>query len=47
MVFEICRQLKASSRYWWIPVVMVSDRSGVEEGIEAFKSGADDYITAL
>jgi two-component system, OmpR family, alkaline phosphatase synthesis response regulator PhoP len=44
--FEICKQLKASSRYWWIPIVMLSERSELEDRIEAFNSGAYDYITA-
>jgi len=43
--FEICRQLKASSRYWWIPVVMLSERCEVTDKVKAFEAGADDYIT--
>jgi two-component system alkaline phosphatase synthesis response regulator PhoP len=44
--FEICRQLKASSRYWWIPVMMLGDRGEVKDRVKAFESGADDYVTA-
>ena len=44
--FEICRQLKASSRYWWIPVMMLGDRSELKDRVKAFESGADDYVTA-
>lgn len=44
--FNICRQIKASSRYWWMPVVMLSKRGGLKNRVEAFESGADDYITA-
>lgn len=43
--FEICRQLKDSPRYWWIPIMMLSERNKTEDGIKAFDSGADDYIT--
>jgi len=43
--FEICRQLKASSRYCWIPVVMLSERCEVTDKVKAFEAGADDYIT--
>lgn len=43
--FEICRQLKASPRYWWIPVIMLSERAEVKDRVEAFESGADDYVT--
>jgi two-component system, OmpR family, alkaline phosphatase synthesis response regulator PhoP len=42
--FKICRQLKASSKYCWIPVVMLSEKGEVEDRIEAFESGADDYV---
>ncbi|MGB9928204.1 MAG: response regulator transcription factor [Methanosarcina sp.] len=43
--FEICKQLKSSSRYWWIPVVMLSEKGGAQNRIEAFESGADDYFS--
>ena len=43
--FEICRQLKASPRYWWVPVMMLSERDKAEDSVKAFKSGADDYIS--
>lgn len=44
--FEICRQLKASPRCWWIPVMMLSERNKAEESVKALKSGADDYFAA-
>jgi len=44
--FEICRQLKASPKCWWIPIMMLSEKHKVEDSIKAFKSGADDYIAA-
>lgn len=44
--FEICRQLKTSPKYWWIPIMMLSEKNKAEDSIRAFKSGADDYITA-
>lgn len=44
--FEICRELKASPRCCWIPVMMLSERNKAEESVKAFNSGADDYITA-
>jgi len=42
--FEMCKQLKASFRYWWIPVVILSERGGDKNRVEAFESGADDYV---
>ncbi|HHV23470.1 MAG: response regulator [Methanosarcina sp.] len=43
--FKICKQLRASPRYWWIPVMMLSERKEVKNRVEAFESGADDYVT--
>jgi len=43
--FEICKQLKANSRYRWIPVVMLSERGEAKDRVKAFESGADDYVT--
>ncbi|MGB9131390.1 MAG: response regulator [Methanosarcina sp.] len=43
--FEICKQLKTSFRYWWIPVMMLSERGEDKNKVEAFESGADDYVT--
>ena len=43
--FKICKQLRTSSRYWWIPVMVLSERGEVENRIKAFESGVDDYVT--
>ena len=43
--FKICKQLRTSSKYWWIPVMVLSERGGVKNRVEAFESGVDDYIT--
>ncbi|MGB9939499.1 response regulator transcription factor [Methanosarcina sp.] len=43
--FKICKQLRTSSRYWWIPVMVLSDRGGVKNRVKAFESGVDDYVT--
>lgn len=43
--FEMCKQLKASFRYWWIPIMILSERGGDKNKVEAFESGADDYVT--
>jgi len=42
---KICKQLRTSSRYWWIPVMVLSERGGVKNRVEAFDSGVDDYVT--
>lgn len=44
--FEICRQLKTSPKYWWVPIMVLSEKNKAEDSIKAFKSGADDYVAA-
>ncbi|WP_269848531.1 response regulator [Methanosarcina horonobensis] len=44
--FEICRQLRANPKYRWVPVMMLGEKNEAEDSIKAYKSGADDYITA-
>jgi PleD family two-component response regulator len=44
--FQICRELRASSNYCWIPIIMLSERGDMKSRIEAMESGADDYVTA-
>lgn len=44
--FEICRQLKVSSKYSWVPLVMFSEKGEAKSRVKAFESGVDDYITA-
>jgi DNA-binding response OmpR family regulator len=44
--FKICKQLKTSSKYWWIPVLVLSEKGEVKNRVEAFESGVDDYVTA-
>jgi DNA-binding response OmpR family regulator len=43
--FKICKQLRNSSRYWWIPIMVLSERSEVKNRVEAFESGVDDFVT--
>jgi two-component system alkaline phosphatase synthesis response regulator PhoP len=43
--FKICKQLRTSSRYWWIPVMVLSEKGEVKNRVEAFESGVDDYVT--
>lgn len=43
--FKICKQLKASSKCWWIPVMVLSEKGEVKNRVEAFESGVDDYVT--
>ncbi len=41
---EACRRLKASSRTRFIPVVMLTALSAVDDKVAAFDAGADDFL---
>lgn len=43
--FEICIQLKASSRYRWMPIVILGETGEAKDRVRAFESEADDYVT--
>jgi two-component system, OmpR family, response regulator len=40
--FEVCRRLRAARV--WVPVLMVTARSAVEDRIRGLDTGADDYL---
>lgn len=43
--YELCKKLKASEKTNEIPVLFISALTGMEDRIEAFKVGGEDYIT--
>jgi two-component system sensor histidine kinase/response regulator len=42
--YEVCSRLKASEETKYIPVLMLTARSEVEDKVKGFDIGADDYI---
>ncbi|MDT8300629.1 MAG: hybrid sensor histidine kinase/response regulator [Sedimentisphaerales bacterium] len=42
---EVCQQIRANSRLRHTKIIMVSGKTMVSERVEAYKAGADDYIT--
>jgi two-component system, sensor histidine kinase and response regulator len=42
---EVCRQIRADARLRHTKIIMVSGQSMVSERIEAYRAGADDYVT--
>ena len=43
--FEVCRRIKGNEATSFIPVVMVTALSGVNDRVEAINAGADDFLT--
>lgn len=43
--YEVCRQIRANPRTAHVPVVVLSARAHAESRVEAFRCGADDYLT--
>jgi DNA-binding response OmpR family regulator len=43
--FEVCRHIRADPRTARLPVVMLTARTQLESRVEAFRAGADDYVT--
>ncbi|MBL9003779.1 MAG: response regulator [Myxococcales bacterium] len=41
---ELCRELKSDQRTRTIPVILLTARSGIDETMEGFSSGAADYL---
>ncbi len=42
---EICRRIKRDEQMKFIPVIILTVRSGLQEKIDALNLGADDYLT--
>lgn len=43
--YEVCRRLRKAPHLRFVKVIMVSAKALVAERIEAYKAGADDYVT--
>ncbi|MBU0944436.1 MAG: response regulator [Proteobacteria bacterium] len=43
--YEVCRKIKNDKRYKFAKVLMVSGKAMVEERLQGYEAGADDYIT--
>lgn len=42
---DFCRRVRRDRRFFSLPLVFLSTRSGSEDLVKAFEAGADDYVT--
>jgi len=43
--YEVCKTIRADSRFSYIKIILVSGKAMIEERLEGYRAGADDYIT--
>ena len=43
--YEVCRRIRANQRYRLLKIILVSGKSMLDERLEGYEAGADDYIT--
>lgn len=43
--YEVCRRIRADKKYCFTKIILVSGKSMIDERLEGYKVGADDYIT--
>jgi pilus assembly protein CpaE len=42
---ELCQQVRERAETRFLPVIMISDQDSIEDKIEGFKAGADDFLS--
>lgn len=43
--YEVCRKIRADSKYALIKIILVSGKAMIEERLKGYEVGADDYMT--
>ena len=43
--YEVCRRIRSTESHKFIKIIMISGMSSIEERLDGYESGADDYIT--
>jgi len=41
---EVCQRLRADPDTAWMPIIILSAKSGVDDKLDGFQAGADDYV---
>jgi len=42
--YEVCRRVRSDQRYYLLKIILISGKSMLEERLEGYEVGADDYI---
>ena len=42
--YEVCRRIRADERFSFIKIILVSGKGDVDERLEGYEAGADDYV---
>jgi len=42
--YEVCRRIRSDHRYYLLKIILVSGKSMLEERLQGYEAGADDYI---
>lgn len=43
--YEVCRKIRADNRFSFIKILFISAKSTIDERLEGYEAGADDYLT--
>ncbi|MBF0451069.1 MAG: response regulator [Candidatus Magnetomorum sp.] len=43
--YEVCRRIRSMNRYSMLKIILVSGKAMLDERLEGYEAGADDYIT--
>jgi len=43
--YEVCKMIRENKKHKFIKIILVSGKSSIEERMEGYRSGADDYVT--
>ena len=43
--YEVCKKIRSEEKYNYIKIILVSGKAMLEERLEGYNAGADDYIT--
>ncbi len=43
--YQVCEKIRANPHYRFVKIILVSGRANLEDRLEGYKAGADDYLT--